>query len=197
MTEETKCPLLPAGWSCSLPAGHGGPCLTSPDSPADRMREYLDRNREVVRLDPWKLDDPVTTVLFTRDIRLLLDEVDRLRTELGICNVRHDAVRQVASNTIDENTDLVIENRRLREILQPWSGRSTSEFLNWVADRLVFVHGEHPDVDFVLALRRKARESQSLCRRCQRSPSTPGNLCDGCEIDLQETEAALTTKETP
>lgn len=33
---------------------------------------------------------------------------------------------------------------------------NTPDFLNWVADRLVSVHGESPNVDFVLSLRERA-----------------------------------------
>lgn len=36
------------------------------------------------------------------------------------------------------------------------------EFLNWIADRLVYVHGESPNVDFVLALRRMATKFLQL-----------------------------------
>lgn len=35
-----------------------------------------------------------------------------------------------------------------------------SKFLTWVADRLVHVYGENPDVDFVQKLRRMASRAQ-------------------------------------
>lgn len=38
---------------------------------------------------------------------------------------------------------------------------SDAEFLNWVADRLVHVYGESENVDFVLKLRRLAKEVRS------------------------------------
>ncbi len=36
------------------------------------------------------------------------------------------------------------------------------EFLNWIADRFVNVYGESGNVDFVIALRRRADEIESL-----------------------------------
>lgn len=32
----------------------------------------------------------------------------------------------------------------------------TKEFLHWIADRLVFVHGENENVDFIISLRERA-----------------------------------------
>lgn len=32
----------------------------------------------------------------------------------------------------------------------------TPEFLHWIADRLVYVHGEHKNADFVVSLRKRA-----------------------------------------
>lgn len=39
------------------------------------------------------------------------------------------------------------------------------DFLDWLADRLVYVYGESPNVDFVLALRRKAMRDRSAIDR--------------------------------
>ena len=36
--------------------------------------------------------------------------------------------------------------------------KTDPEFLNWLADRLVFVYGESPNVDFVRRLREMATE---------------------------------------
>ena len=35
--------------------------------------------------------------------------------------------------------------------------KNDAEFLLWIADRLVFVYGESPNIDFVLKLRKIAR----------------------------------------
>jgi hypothetical protein len=52
---------------------------------------------------------------------------------------------------------LLAENDELRDALR-WTGSPTPhpEFLRWIADRLVNVHGENPNVDYVLSLRQRA-----------------------------------------
>lgn len=40
-----------------------------------------------------------------------------------------------------------------------------AEFLSWMADRLVFVYGESPNIDFVHYLRRLATEAEKKERR--------------------------------
>lgn len=37
-----------------------------------------------------------------------------------------------------------------------WGNMSTPDFLDWVADRLVYQYGENPSVDFVVSLRKRA-----------------------------------------
>lgn len=39
--------------------------------------------------------------------------------------------------------------------------RAGPDFLDWLADRLVNVYGEYPNIDFVLTLRRRAELSRS------------------------------------
>lgn len=56
---------------------------------------------------------------------------------------------------LDTVARLELEVARLREALD--ARAPTTYFLDWVADRLVYKHGEDPNVDFVQALRRKAR----------------------------------------
>lgn len=41
--------------------------------------------------------------------------------------------------------------------------KENPDFLDWMADRLIQVYGERPNVDFVLALRRIAAEMRMLC----------------------------------
>lgn len=58
-----------------------------------------------------------------------------------------------------------------------------SQFLNWVADRLVHVYGESPNTDFVLKLRSMASASPAkLVYDC----STPDCQCDACCIERGE-----------
>jgi hypothetical protein len=45
-------------------------------------------------------------------------------------------------------------------------------FLNWIADRLVHVYGESPDVDFVLRLREIADNAAAECDKS--APQAPG-----------------------
>lgn len=43
--------------------------------------------------------------------------------------------------------------------------RQGPDFLEWVADRLVTVHGESPNVDFVLCLRRRASLARAALKK--------------------------------
>jgi hypothetical protein len=36
------------------------------------------------------------------------------------------------------------------------------DFLDWIADRLVFIHGESPNVDYVLSLRKRAETARKM-----------------------------------
>ena len=36
----TKCEVPPAGWYCTRPAGHDGPCAAHPDAPT-RPKQYM------------------------------------------------------------------------------------------------------------------------------------------------------------
>ena len=38
---------------------------------------------------------------------------------------------------------------------------NTPDFLEWIADRLVHVHGENPNVDYVLTLRDRAKAGRA------------------------------------
>lgn len=49
---------------------------------------------------------------------------------------------------------------------------NTPDFLDWVADRLVFVYGENPNVDFVLSLRERAKAGRDAIAKAK--PQTEG-----------------------
>ncbi len=49
----------------------------------------------------------------------------------------------------------------LREALEPHAYPSGPDFLDWLADRLINVYGESPNIDFVLALQRKAAKQRA------------------------------------
>lgn len=42
---------------------------------------------------------------------------------------------------------------------------NTPDFLDWIADRLVYVHGERPEVDYVLSLRERAKAGRSAIHK--------------------------------
>jgi hypothetical protein len=44
---------------------------------------------------------------------------------------------------------------------------NTPDFLEWIADRLVHVHGEHPRVDCVISLRMRAKAGREAIARCK------------------------------
>ena len=50
------------------------------------------------------------------------------------------------------------------ETLQMLDGPETNleDFLDWTADRLVFLHGESPNVDYVLSLRKRAETARKM-----------------------------------
>ena len=56
------------------------------------------------------------------------------------------------------------------EALEPHATPPGPDFLDWVADRLVNVSGEDENVDFVLALRRKAAKARAVLAKLGRQP---------------------------
>ena len=52
------------------------------------------------------------------------------------------------------------------------------EFLNWIADRLVNVHGEHPDTDFILSLRERADKIDKMETRLSQYKKASSILVD-------------------
>lgn len=53
------------------------------------------------------------------------------------------------------------QGRRLLEAQTMGASKNTPEFLLWIADRLVNVHGEDPNADFILSL--QARAAAGAC----------------------------------
>ncbi len=61
--------------------------------------------------------------------------------------------------SIKVSADLSQPRRQIRKMQQDLVKLKTDrEFLHWVADRLVLIHGESPNVDFVLKLRKMGGE---------------------------------------
>ena len=44
---------------------------------------------------------------------------------------------------------------------------NTPDFLDWIADRLVKVHGENPNVDYVLSLRERAKAGRAAISKAK------------------------------
>lgn len=44
---------------------------------------------------------------------------------------------------------------------------NTPDFLDWVADRLVHVYGENPNIDFVLSLRARAKAVRAAIKKAE------------------------------
>jgi hypothetical protein len=59
------------------------------------------------------------------------------------------------------NALLLAASPDLLEALDPGGEVSGPDFLDWIADRLVNVHGENPNVDYVQSLRKRARKARA------------------------------------
>lgn len=51
------------------------------------------------------------------------------------------------------------------------SDLNTPNFLDWIADRLINVYGENPNVDFVLSLRSRAKAARLAIEKATQSPN--------------------------
>jgi hypothetical protein len=69
------------------------------------------------------------------------------------------------SGSLDANAHLISASPDLLEAHEP--ERAGPDFLDWIADRLVEVHGESPDVDFVIALRRRAAKARAAIAKAE------------------------------
>jgi hypothetical protein len=70
----------------------------------------------------------------------------------------YDAPERLAAQA---NAHLIAAAPKLLEAHEPDASPSGPDFLDWIADRLIHVYGENPNVDFVLALRRKAHKARA------------------------------------
>lgn len=66
-----------------------------------------------------------------------------------------------------EIEELREKNADLLAAHEPDNDPSGPDFLEWIADRLVHIHGESPNVDFVLALRRKAARARAAIAKAK------------------------------
>ncbi len=99
------------------------------------------------RLDPW-LADVLVWHLWWEDLNAeraqwFVDQMNEYRTEL-------DAERE-AREKAEERL------KQLETVLCEQGNISTSFLLTWMADRLVLVHNEPANVDFVITARARAR----------------------------------------
>lgn len=62
----------------------------------------------------------------------------------------------VATCYTKERADLVAAAPSLLACQTMGAQLNTPDFLDWIADRLVYVHGEKPNMDYVLSLRSRA-----------------------------------------
>ena len=59
------------------------------------------------------------------------------------------------------NANLIAAAPDLLNCLTMGQTMQTPEFLDWIADRLVYVHGEHANCDFITSLRKRAIEMKN------------------------------------
>jgi hypothetical protein len=65
----------------------------------------------------------------------------------------------------EANAHLIAASPDLLESHEP--ERAGPDFLDWIANRLVEVHGESPNVDFVIALRRRAAKARAAIAKAE------------------------------
>lgn len=77
---------------------------------------------------------------------------------VGLVDIASVYLRTVPGRT-DANARLISAAPELLEAHDP--EQTGPDFLDWIADRLVNVYGESPNIDFVLSLRKRAEMSRA------------------------------------
>lgn len=104
----------------------------------------------------WKQEDaPWDTYVFSEDDP----------TPIGMFLKAEHAEKAVkAINTYDAREALI---RELVACLTMGAELCTPDFLEWIADRLVFMHGENRNVDYVLSLRERAKAMRAALTKAR------------------------------
>jgi len=141
---------------------------TTPAGSEDELVEYvtglieagLDLNNEV------STRDIALAILGSTPIRRALDgekRVEILSARNNLLNTEIDvvdaAMRSLGKQLADEGRARIAAEARVKELeaaLTMGASLNTPNFLDWIADRLVYVYGESPNIDFVLSLRERA-----------------------------------------
>jgi hypothetical protein len=66
---------------------------------------------------------------------------------------------------LDRPEDRVWDERMSLLLLLEGGPTKLPDFLNWIADRLVHVHGENPNLDYILSLRDRAELARVILGR--------------------------------
>jgi len=109
----------------------------------------------------------IATILAKDGYDLTLNVLEN--TELKVQALQAELkVNDLLQTQVDE---LTLKNRALLIALESDANPPGPQFLQWVADRLIHVYGEDPDIDFVHALRRKANKMQQAIDLCKKGDS--------------------------
>ena len=77
----------------------------------------------------------------------------------------YTAAKEEAGRFLRNSTDLILALGECAEALEPHAAPPGPDFLDWIADRLVHVYHESEHIDFVWAIRRKAKKSRDALSR--------------------------------
>lgn len=88
----------------------------------------------------------------------------RTPEEMNAYFAREIAARDKRIAELDAANKSIVEGRmiagqRIAELEGRHHSTPNTDFFDWLADRLVEVYGESPNVDFVLSLRKRAEEA--------------------------------------
>lgn len=70
------------------------------------------------------------------------------------------AERQRAEAAGRERDELAAYNTALRKVLEMGTQLNLSKFLNWIAERLIKVYRENPNIDYIISLRERAMAAE-------------------------------------
>jgi len=74
-------------------------------------------------------------------------------------------MRDALESLLRNSVDLILALGECAEALEPDAAPPGPDFLDWIADRLVHVYHESEHIDFVWAIRRKAKKSRDALSR--------------------------------
>lgn len=110
----------------------------------------------------WVAPDPKEEVTTEDNVRKWQEYLDRGIVEMGDPEWR---IKALLDNFLSERDQLASIARGLSTCITQGAQLETPDMLDWIADRLVKVHGEDPNVDYVMTLRVRANNMRAALSR--------------------------------